>query len=97
MPCSDSQQRQSGRRLDFAFMEGGTQTNVTRLARQPLISNASLFSANWLTNEAAQEASYRVRFCAPGSKRWESEILPLDDLASGRDVVSRIEDQRLNV
>ena len=28
MPGSDSQQRQSGRRLDFAFMEGDTQTSV---------------------------------------------------------------------
>ena len=28
MPGSDSQQRQNGRRLDFVFMEGGTQTSV---------------------------------------------------------------------
>ena len=28
MPGSDSQQRQSGRRLDFGFMEGDTQTSV---------------------------------------------------------------------
>jgi hypothetical protein len=61
MPGADSQQRQSGRRLDFGFMEGQAQASGHRMARQPFMSIASLFSANWLTNVAAAggELSWR--------------------------------------
>ena len=54
--------RKSGKAggVRFRYQEDARRLALIRLARQLLISNASLFSSNWLTNEAAQEASYRV-------------------------------------
>ena len=49
MPGSDSQQRQSGRRLDFGFMEGDTQTSVPSTGTPTLyFCRFGLFSARCL-------------------------------------------------
>jgi len=87
MPGSDSQQRQSGPTPKFRVHGGETRRLAFhRLARQPLISNASVLGEPGLTHVAAQEAGYRgIEQARPrvGQKIFDSSKLRFALLVEG--------------